>query len=238
MVKQISQRLAASTAYLSGLPQQSRARIAHDATSMIVKRGHALVHAGDKPSGVYVIAQGRTDLMTRIPGRAPKVLGMLLPGESFGEAFLFLGRRYIYDAVAAIDSTVWFLPGPSVMDEIAKCPQFGRHMLEVLSRQLVAAIAETQSHALSGTQRFAQLLLRYASAPTARGRLHFKLPARKSEVASCIDLSPEHLSRLLRTLSNNGLISISGSMVEIIDPKGMRAIARGKASVMAARPHD
>ena len=164
-----------------------------------------------------------------MPDRPAKVLDILRPGQSFGEAFLFLGRRYTYDALTAIDSTVLFLAGPMVLTEVMECPRFASEMLAVLSRQLFDAIETAQSHALSGTQRFARVLLRYAAAPRTDGRLRLQLPARKAEVASLIDVSPEHLSRLLRTMSSSGLISISGSVIDIIDPAAVRAIARGKA---------
>ena len=213
-------------AYLAGLPREIRARLAPAATLLTIKRGEILVHAGEKPTGIHAVADGRLDLVARVAGRAPKVLDILRPGQSFGEAFLFLGRRFTYDALAAVDSTVWHFAASAVLTEIAASPECSRRMLQTLSRQLLDAVEEIQSHALSGTQRFAQLLLRYA-APSGRKPLRLTLPARKTEMASRIDLSPEHLSRLLRTLSDEGLISVCGSMVEIIDPKSLRTIARG-----------
>ena len=216
-------------ACLARLPPDSRARIALAATVLTTKRGHVLVHAGEKPSGFHILAEGRIDLVSHMPDRPAKVLDILRPGQSFGEAFLFLGRRYTYDALTAIDSTVLFFAGAMVLTEVAACPRFAGEMLAVLSRQLIDAIELAQSHALSGTQRFAQLLLRYGTVETKSGRLRLKLPARKAEVASLIDLSPEHLSRLLRTMSNRGLISISGSFIDIIDPSALRAIVRGTA---------
>jgi CRP-like cAMP-binding protein len=215
-------------AYLASLPRAIRARLATNAALLTIRRGEALVHAGARPTGIYALAHGRLDLVARIPGRTPKVLDILKPGESFGEAFLFLRRRFTYDALAAVDSIVWYFPGPAVLAEVAASPDCGRHMLQTLSRQLLDAIEEKRSHALSGTQRFAQLLLRYAVA-SGKGPLRLTFPARKTEMASRIDLSPEHLSRLLRSLSDSGLIKVCGSMVEIVDPQAMRTIARGSA---------
>nr|ACF98058.1 putative transcriptional regulator Crp/Fnr family protein [uncultured bacterium 888] len=223
----ITRRTPSNAACLAGLPRAIRARLAPAATLLTLKRGQVLVHTGDKPTGIYALAQGRLDLVARVSGRAPKVLDILRPGQSFGEAFLFLGRRFTHDVLAAVDSIVWYLAGPAVLSEIAVSPECSRHMLQTLSRQLLDAIEERQSHALSGTQRFAQLLLRYA-VPSKKGPLRLKFPARKTEMASRIDLSPEHLSRLLRTLSDSGLISVCGSMVEITDPEAMRTIARGR----------
>lgn len=213
-------------ARLAGLPRAIRARLAPGATLLTVKRGQVLVHAGDKPTGIYALARGRVDLVAKVSGRGTKVLDILRPGQSFGEAFLFIGRRFTFDALAAVDSLVWYFAGSALLTEIAADPESSRHMLQMLSRQLLDAIEERQSRALSGTQRFAQLLLRYAVA-SKTGHLHLTFPARKTEMASRIDLSPEHLSRLLRTMSDSGLISVCGSTVEIIDPQAMRGIARG-----------
>lgn len=231
-------RFASGMGWLAPLPREIRARIAGSATRLTVKRSEVLVHSGDKPTGFYMLAEGRLDLIARLPRRAPKVLDILRPGQSFGEAFLLLGRRFTYDALAAVDSHVLHFAGPVVLSEIAASPAFAHRMLEALSRQLLDAIEETQSRAYSGTQRFARLLLRDATAASKGGRLRLRFPARKTEVASRIDLSPEHLSRLLRTLSDSGLISVSGAMVEIIDPAAMRAIARGKSPAPSASHRD
>ena len=233
MATEFTRRFTSSVAWLAPLPQEVRARVSQSASLLDLKRGAVLVHTGDKPTGFYILLEGRLDLVARVPRRAPKVLDILRPGQSFGEAFLFLRRRLTYDALAAVDSTVLHFAGSSVLREIAASPAFARHMLEALSRQLIDAIEETQSRAFSGVERFAQLLLRHAATASKSGRLRLRFPARKTEVASRIDLSPEHLSRLLRTLCDSGLISVSGSMVEIIDPAAMRAIARGKSPAIA-----
>ena len=213
-------------ARLAGLPRAIRARLAPGASLLAVSRGQLLVRAGDKPNAIYVLARGRIDLVAKFSGRGPKVLDILRPGQSFGEAFLFLGRRFTFDALAAVDSLVWSFAASAVMGEIAASSDVNRHWLQTLSRQLLDAIEERQSRALSGTQRFAQLLLRYAVASRS-GHLHLQFPARKTEMASRIDLSPEHLSRLLRSMSDSGLISVCGSTVEIIDPQALRAMAGG-----------
>jgi CRP/FNR family transcriptional regulator, dissimilatory nitrate respiration regulator len=226
MATAITRCTPSQAARLAGLPRAIRARLAPAASLLTLKRGEVLVHAGDKPTGMYALARGRLDLVARLSGRAPKVLDILRPGQSFGEAFLLLGRRFTFDAQAAVDSLVWYFAGPAVLSEVAASPDVNRHLLQALSRQLLDAIEERHSRALSGTQRFAQLLLRYAVA-SRNGHLRLKFPARKAEMASRIDLSPEHLSRLLRTMSDSGLINVCGSTVEITDPRALRAIARG-----------
>jgi CRP-like cAMP-binding protein len=229
MTKETTQRLLSKAACLARLPQGTCARLAFATELVRLKKGQTILHAGDRPDGFYVLAAGCVNLVAHMPGGAHKVLDILLPGQSFGEAFMFLGRSYGYDALAATDATLLRVGQRAVLSEIDTNPRFARHMLAALSEQLLDGIRETQSHALSATQRFAQLMLRYAHEKPQHGTLRLKFPVRKTEIASRIDLTPEHLSRLLRSLSNRGLIRVTGSEVLIVDAAAVRAIARGKA---------
>jgi len=71
-----------------------------------LETGDRLFNAGDPPFSLYVLTEGRVDLMDG--GRAVKSIA---PGEHFGERALTKDRPYIYDAVAAQPSTLTSLDG-------------------------------------------------------------------------------------------------------------------------------
>jgi CRP-like cAMP-binding protein len=66
----------------------------------------------------------------------------------------------------------------------------------------------------SAPQRVVGYLLRLlaeAGGPTLR------LPAQKSLVASRLNVTPEHFSRILRGLSGAGLVRVKGRDIEVLD---------------------
>lgn len=72
--------------------------------------------------------------------------------------------------------------------------------------------------------RCAQWLLRRAE-PSTRGALAVPLKEPKRAMAAQLGVAPATLSRILRRLREMGLISESGSVVKLVDPIGLRAIA-------------
>ena len=72
--------------------------------------------------------------------------------------------------------------------------------------------------------RCAQWLLRRAETST-RGAMAVPLKEPKRAMAAQLGVAPATLSRILRRLREMGLISESGSVVKLVDPTGLRAIA-------------
>lgn len=54
-----------------------------------------------------------------------------------------------------------------------------------------------------------------------------RLAERKRDIASQLGMTPETLSRLMRALSERGLIAVSGYTLRVLDPQGLRGLAGG-----------
>lgn len=52
-----------------------------------------------------------------------------------------------------------------------------------------------------------------------------RLAERKRDIASQLGMTPETLSRLMRSLSDRGLIAVSGYTLRVLDPQGLRGLA-------------
>ena len=52
-----------------------------------------------------------------------------------------------------------------------------------------------------------------------------QLAERKSDIASQLGMTPETMSRLMRNLSDRGVIEVEGYTVRVLDPKALRRIA-------------
>lgn len=65
-----------------------------------------LFNRGDQAQGYYLLLEGQIKLGVTSPQGDEKILGMFQPGQSFGEAVLFLERSFPVSAHATIDSEV------------------------------------------------------------------------------------------------------------------------------------
>ena len=72
--------------------------------------------------------------------------------------------------------------------------------------------------------RCAEWLLRHAQTGD-KGVMAVQLQQRKRSIAAQLGIAPETLSRVLRHLRERSLISGSGRTLNLVDPKGLRALA-------------
>lgn len=215
--------LLAAQPIFQGVDRDAIARLASAASRRALARGEALFLTGDRPTGMYVVIFGSVRLVSH-GVRGARLTGVARAGQSLGEPVMFLNRPAIVDAVAAEDSLVLHLPRDAVLDEIRRDPSFAIHMLGTLSQRIQALVHELERHASgSARERLIQYLVRYTCGPAPHT---FVLPATKASIASQLLVTPEHLSRLLRAMTTEGLLEVAGRQVTIPDLARLRAELR------------
>jgi len=195
-------------------------RIAIGTTERAALRGTVLFQRGDASSGFYLVVYGQVKLAFVSPGGSEKVVEIIGSGHSFGEAVMFMDKPHIVNAQALVDSLLLHVSKETVCDEIAGNPQFARKMLAGLSRRMHSLICDVESYSLrSGAQRVIGYLL---EASGREEEEQFDLQVSKTVIASRLNLTPEHFSRILHDLSEKCLIKVNGRNVHIIDIDRLR----------------
>lgn len=199
------------------------ARIAEGTTEMHVDRGDMIFQRGDPCTGFHLVIYGQVKLAAGAANGAEKIIELIGPGHSFGEALMFMEKPYIVSATALADTLLLHVSSEAVFDGIARDASFARRMLAGLSRRMHGLICDLESYALrSGTQRVIGYLLQDES--TADGA-SVTLPVSKAVVASRLNLTPEHFSRILSDLSAHGYVTVQGRVVTILSIEGLREYA-------------
>lgn len=207
------------------LDASALARLAAATTRRALQRGERVFSKGDAVTGMYVVVYGEIRLVARSPVRGERLTGVVRPGHSFGEPVMFLERPAVVDAEAATDALVLHLPKEAVFDEIERNPRFARRMLAGLSQRVESLVQELDRQALGGGRaRLVEYLLRGADA--GPGPRIVTLPAAKGAIASHLNLTPEHFSRLLRELADQGLVQVKGRSITVPDPGRLAAGAQ------------
>ena len=200
-------------------------RIAAGTVAINVLRGEIIFNRGDPCEGFHLVVYGQVKLAFISTEGSEKVVEVIGPGYSFGEALMFMENPYILMAQALSDSLLLHVSKSVVFAEIERDPKFARKMLAGLSRRLHGLINDVEAYSLqSGTERFVGYLLRQdAHESDAAKHYVVRLPTSKAVVASRLNVTPEHFSRILHDLSSAGLISVDGRDVTILDAERLRS---------------
>ena len=211
-------------------------RIAAGTTELHVPRGEVIVNRGDPCVGFHLVVYGQVKLAIVTTQGGEKIVDLIVPGYSFGEAVMFMERPYYVMAQAVADSFVLHISRRVVFEEIERDPAFARKMLAGLSRRLHGLVTDVESYSLqSGTGRLIGYLLRHderqggppeAAQPGSNVPYVVTLTTSKTIIASRLNLTPEHLSRILHELATAGLISVEGRDIRILDVDKLRGYPR------------
>ena len=215
-------RLLARASLFNGLACEDIVRFARGVREVRVARGEILFHRGDPCHGFHLILDGQIKLAFTSAEGNEKVVDILYAGRSFGEAVMFMDKPYMVFAQALSDSLLLHISKAVIMDELARDPKLGRKMIASLSMRLHHLITDVESYSLhSGRQRIIGYLLRDNLERNAHS-LTVTLPTSKGVIASRLNLTQEHFSRILHELQENGLITVQGRKIGIPNVEKLR----------------
>lgn len=211
----------------AGLEAAELEAIAGVTVEQRVPAGTVLYRRDDPCDGFHVIAAGRVKLALLAPGGAEKVVEILGPGDSFGEGAMFRGGRHALYAEALTDALLLFMRGGAMLDAIERSPALARRMLGEISQRLYRLIADIEAYTMkSATERITGYLIAALGEETGSAQpFEIELPASKSALASRLNVTREHFSRILHELSQSGLIRVSGRRIRILDSARLRSRA-------------
>jgi CRP-like cAMP-binding protein len=220
-------------AFLTNLPlfrelePQEIERVAQSTQQVRVLRGETLFKRGDPCTGIHALVYGQVKLSFISSQGDEKVVDIIGPGETFGEALMFMDKPYIVSAQALADSLLLHVSKAAIFEELERHPAFARRMLAGLSWRLHKLVRDVEAYSLrSGTQRVIGYLLRDEQAQPVAGPFQVTLPASKGIIASRLNLTPEHFSRILHDLAAAGLIEVEGRTITIKEVEKLRAYDR------------
>ncbi|HYC35565.1 MAG TPA: Crp/Fnr family transcriptional regulator [Usitatibacter sp.] len=213
--------LLAHAPIFRGLPREDLARIASGTSTVHPERGGVLFRRGDPCEGFHFVVYGQVKLALVNDQGDEKVVEILGPGRSFGEAAMFSGNPYPVTATALADSLLLHVRRDTLFAELDRDPLLGRRMLGALSARLHMMVKDVEAMTLhSASQRVIGYLARLEDDGAVEGEV--TLPAQKSLVASRLNLTPEYFSRILHDLAAAGIVRVDGRRIEILDPAGLR----------------
>jgi CRP-like cAMP-binding protein len=220
-------RLLGQAPLFNGLATADVARIARGVREVRVPKGDILFHRGDACTGFHLILRGQIKLAFTSADGNEKVVEILRPGQTFGEAVMFMDKPYVVMAQALDEAQLLHIGKQVFFEEMAGDPSFCRKIIAGLAQRLHHVMADVESYSLrSGRDRIVGYLLReeeFLQEAPPEGRVSLRLPTSKGTIASRLNLTQEHFSRILHELSAAGLIEVEGRTIHIPDIGKLRA---------------
>jgi CRP-like cAMP-binding protein len=141
----------------------------------------------------------------------------------------WIEATHAIDARAMSPLVVVELPHDEVQALLVTQPALARRLIASLAHEVHTLAVNT--HGLmhkDAPARFAQWLIeRCQPAADDPQRGVVRLGERKRDIASQLAITPETLSRLMRSLTRQGLITVAGYTVHVLDLDGLGRVAEG-----------
>jgi len=184
--------------------------------------GQLLFSQGENVVYFYLVLSGKMKLYRVSPDGQEKIIEIVPPGEVFAEALMFMDQPYYPVSAAALaDSVVVGLDAKNfkamLWDSVDTCLLLLGDMSFRL-RKLVHEIDTLTLH--SGTCRVANYFLQHA----ADERECFDLDIAKSVIAARLSVKPETFSRIIKSLREQGIISIDGNKITIHNRQALKGL--------------
>ena len=208
---------------LENLSEPLLERVAKHAVRVHLDEGESLFEQGDPAKRFYLVSTGQIKLYRLSPAGNEKVIDVVTPGGTFGEALMFLERpHYPVGAEALQSSELISIDAVDFANMLKGSVETCFVMLGAMSQRLRGLLREIDELSLhSATCRVAAYIVKHAPSEADS----FELPVAKQIVASRLSVKPETFSRIIKNLSDDGVIHVAGSRVTIRDRQALDEVA-------------
>jgi len=196
--------------------------VADGCTLRTLQKDEVLFREGEKADGFYVAQTGRISIFRLTPDGREQIICVFEPAESFAEVVLASVETYPASAMALESSQVILVQKAHFHGLVCRKPDLALHMLASMSmhlKHLVQTLHDIKGRQIEG--RLADWFLQHC--PAADNAASFTLPVSKKVLAGQLGVTSETLSRTLARFKREGLISVAGPQIKILDNAGLRA---------------
>lgn len=174
-----------------------------------------LIEQGDAPHGLFIIVYGQVKVGFERKDGNEKTLAILGQNKCFGLVEMLTEQPHLAFVKTTTDSMLLHLDAGMVMTIARENFGFAHELMLRVSRQMYALTRDIEGYSLqTARQRLANYLLRQSQFQAGQ---MVELIASKTLIASRLSLTPETLSRLLHEFSSEGMISVTGRRIRILD---------------------
>lgn len=188
-----------------------------------IQKGERLFETGDKLSSLYAVRSGSFKSYAISQSGEEQITAFHLPGEVIG--FDSMSEEAHQTVTQALETSMVCEIPFATLDKLAdELPALRKQLMRLMS----AEIKQDQQMFMLLNQRTAEERLAYFLHSLAirfnqRGfsSIQFRLTMTRSEIGNFLGLTVETISRLLSKFNKEGLLSVEGKLINILQPSAL-----------------
>ena len=190
------------------------------------QRGENIFTDGSESTGFYIIVKGRVKVYKLSPEGKEQILHIVGPKEMLGAVSAFAGNPYIAHAEAMEKTGALFFPRNDFLALIREEPTVVMNMMANLSMRLQYFTRMIEDLSLKEVPgRLAAYLLYLHQQPGCGDTIEIDIS--RGQLASLLGTIPETLSRILRRMSEKGILEVSGRKINLLKKSALQDIVNG-----------
>ena len=200
----------------SGLGNEEFESLVTSMSRVTLEKGEVLFHRGDNARHFYFVDTGQLELSLIAATGQKKVLEVLGPGRTFAEAVAFMREhKYPVTCEALTDSVLVQIPNQDYVEIVYSNPDACMRLLSDVCRHLHARVREIERLTVQNahSRLVSYLLDHIVESNDDEATIRLELP--RHVIASRLSITPETLSRLLRSMVDERILTIEDRVIYV-----------------------
>jgi CRP/FNR family transcriptional regulator len=219
-----------SVPLFQGLPEKQILELQEVSQEVNFDKNQTIFNQEDQGNGFYVVVNGRVKVYKLSLDGREQILHVFGPGEPIGEVPVFAGDTFPAHALALEPSKLLFFPRERLRSLFEEDPSLALNMLAVLARRLREFTRLVEDLSLKELpSRLASYLVQLQDAQGGRDQVNLEVS--KGTLAKVLGTSQETLSRVLKRMSEAGIIEVDKRRITIIRDGDLEDLAEGYISL-------
>jgi len=213
---------------LKSLNKDELLRISACKTTKVIKKGEVLFEEGDHINGVFCISDGICKVSKMSSNGRDQIIHLVHKGDVLGERSLINDEVANLKATAINDMEVCFIPREEIIKDLQKNPEFSMNVLKDLANSLKSAdnvIVDMAQKTVK--QRLAEMLINLEEKFGHDLDNILNIHLSREDIANIIGTATESAIRLLSEFKKEGVISLKGKNISLVDASKLKKIAQG-----------
>jgi CRP/FNR family cyclic AMP-dependent transcriptional regulator len=190
-------------------------------TVRVVPPEHVIFYQGESPHTVCLICNGLVKLTRTESDGKPVIVGLRRTGWLLAAAPL-LGENYASTAETVTRSKLCFIPLEKFRHSMDTNALFSQWVTMIFSKEVYSSVLSIgERSCLSGRKRlekFLREIVQNLNTGITDKAVKLPIPLKHWELAQLLALTPQHLSRLIKQLENEGIIRRKNGWLVLSEP--------------------
>ncbi len=219
--------LVAGIPLFRGLPEPALRVLEEILREREFSRGENIFTEGSESTGFYIIINGRVKVFKLSAEGKEQILHIVASKELLGAVSAFSGGPYPAHADAMEKTKALFFPRKDFLALIQKEPSVVMNMMANLSMRLQHFTRMIEDLSLKEVPGRLAAYLFYLCKRTGCSDI-IEIDISKGQLASLLGTIPETLSRILRRMSERGILEVRGRRIRLLKKKELSDIVNGE----------